>query len=328
MAHLNTQFVSRVGKSSRANAFKLFQYRSILGQALGLSMLLNGVSAYADVDSNTGALGQSTTTSVVAPSNMVHIHGFSFTPEHGTYDLKIVFTAAEMLWLNKLKLDSTFATKAGNGPLLIPVAAFDICVDSNLEVYASSGVQLKASVAAGDFTGAADSTNNKIPSYVLLHGNGAADASANAAAQDLLFGTAASTVQGFMNTTAITQANKTLVTGTASTYNAAFADGNTPWVRDGVSAIDLSSTGAKINGSTATAIDHYGIKGADYALTTVANDTTNSAFQVDVTGFEDNKCGTGNVGVINAVVYLDVRSLIGMPADTYTASIGIDFSIA
>ena len=133
-----------------------------------------------------------------------------------------------------------------------------------------------------------------------------------------------------MNTTAITQANKTLVTGTASTYSAAFADGNTPWVRDGVTAIDLSSsgTGSKINGSTATAIDHYGIKGADYALTTVANDTTNSAFQVDVTGFEENKCGTGNVGVINAVVYLDVRSLIGMPADTYTASIGIDFSIA
>ena len=110
--------------------------------------------------------------------------------------------------------------------------------------------------------------------------------------------------------------------------NDVFADANTPWVKSGMSAINLSSTGSKINGSTATAIDHYGIKGADYALTKTANDTTNSAFQVDVTGFAADKCGTGNVGVINAVVYLDVRSLIGMPADTYTASIGIDFSIA
>lgn len=310
-------------------------HSNLPSRALSVLALLGASMANAGIDTNTGGASETTTTSRIVPSNIVNVKGFSFTPEDGNYDFKVIFTQAEMVWLNNLKTDAAtggYTTKAAAGPLLMPVAAFDICVDSNLEVFANGGVQLKASVAAGNFEGEGDTTNNLIPSYVLLHGNGNANTTDNAAKQDLLFGTAATTVQGFMNTTAITQANKTLVTSTASTYAEAFEDGNTPWVKNGMTAINMTNTGAKINGSingsTATAIDHYGIAGTGYGLATSANDTTNNAFQVDVTEYAANNCGTGNVAIVNAILYLDVRSLIGMPADTYNASIGIDFSIA
>jgi len=293
---------------------KYFTLRRMAELAI-LSMLS---PIYAGITDAGGATGEvQITNQLVTPVSM-NVAGLSYVSDTGNAkDFIINIPEADLQKLAKIKQNAAYqAEVAANRPVLIPVAYFDICLDSNLKDFSSQSLKAKAEIT--DYN---DGTNT-ISTYVLLKGNGAAT-NPGTAKEYILVGTGAANVKRSINTTRIVPDTNVLGNGFDSDPISDADDKIWPYTTD------INSNLTRTTSNTLVNFDHYSaVKTHGLAKIAYDNDThaAGEAFKVDGSKYQADQCGTGNAGVVKAVVYLDIVSVLNNPAGTYNGGVTFNFS--
>ncbi|MBL97934.1 MAG: hypothetical protein CMF52_08965 [Legionellales bacterium] len=246
-------------------------------------------------------------------------------------DFALTLDAADLVYFSKFKQDTTYVTLAAGGPILFPVATFQMCVESNVKDLTSSNY-LKASVTNNQLSGSGANTSSTINLYVMLVGNGSGTNGASAT-QYCTFGTATSDIKRYANSTAVNNSTgelDTTTTAAASLMTNAWttASGGVSLVASGGSQ-NHTEVSVTVGNTGDCKLLHYGVSSTNTNPSpTDVSDPNGTDYEVDISRFTDNTCGSSNANAVTAYVYADIRDFQSVPADTYSGNIQVGFSYA
>ena len=310
--------------------------KSVTPPVIAFSTLLMSFSSYAGTITGNpaGSVYTSDSSQKVTSSPFVRFIAFSQSDNgDASADFALTLDAADLLYFSEFKQDTTYVTLAANGPILFPVATFQMCVESNVKDLAADNY-LKASVTNNQLSGANNASSN-INLYVMLVGNGSGTNNANVATQYCTFGTATSDIKRYANSTAVNNSTGVLDTAQLSTAAASLMTNAWTTASGGVS---LVASGGSINhtevsvtvGNTGVCkLLHYGVSSTNTnPSSTDVSDPNGTDYEVDISTFSSDTCGTSNANAVTAYVYADIRDFQSVPADTYSGNIQVGFSYA
>ena len=74
---------------------------------------------------------------------------------------------------------------------------------------------------------------------------------------------------------------------------------------------------------------HYGVSSTNTNPASAAvSDVDGTDYEVDISRFTADTCGSSNANAVTAYVYADIRDFQSVPADTYSGNIQVGFSYA
>ena len=148
--------------------------KSVTAPMIAFSTLLMSFSSYAATITETtpGSDYTSSSSQKVTSSPFVRFIAFSQNTNSdasSSADFALTLDAEDLLYFSEFKEDTTattgYVTLAAAGPILFPVATFQMCVESNVKDLASNNY-LKASVTNNQLSGA-NNASSVINLYVI-----------------------------------------------------------------------------------------------------------------------------------------------------------------
>ena len=74
---------------------------------------------------------------------------------------------------------------------------------------------------------------------------------------------------------------------------------------------------------------HYGVSSTNTNPASAdVSDIDGTDYEVDISTFSSDTCGSSNANAVTAYVYADIRDFQSVPADTYSGNIQVGFSYA
>jgi hypothetical protein len=309
---------------------------------IAFSTLLMSFSSYAGTITETTAGSDYTSDSSQKVTSSPFVRFIAFSQSNNgdasnSADFALTLDAEDLVYFSEFKQDTIantgYVALAADGPILFPVATFQMCVESNVKDLTSSNY-LKASVTNNQLSGGTN-TSSKINLYVMLVGNGSGTNSANVATKYCTFGTAASDIKRYANSTAVNNSTGVLATTTLSTTAASLMTNAWTTASGGVSLV--ASGGSQNHTEVPVTVGqtgdckllHYGVSSTNTNPSSAAvSDPDGTDYEVDISTFTANTCGSSNANAVTAYVYADIRDFQSVPADTYSGTIQVGFSYA
>ena len=153
--------------------------------------------------------------------------------------------------------------------------------------------------------------------------------SANVATQYCTFGTEASTIQRYANSTAVNNSTGVLDTAQDSTTAASLMTNAWTTASGGVDTSSGTFRNVTVGNTGDCKLLHYGVSSTNTNPASAdVSDIDGTDYEVDISTFSSDTCGSSNANAVTAYVYADIRDFQSVPADTYSGNIQVGFSYA